>query len=518
MGTFPTITGAGTTTATKFFGDAMNRLSNMLNGVDISADAVVIINSATTWTFQNTAFRIQNPAATFSYIFTPAAIVANRTLNLPLLTGTDTLAVLALQQTFTNKNLNASNVNFIDNADNTKILTFSLTGITTGNTRTLTIPDTSSTIAVTGLAQTFTTQQTISPTTATALLLNHPTTPTGSASGFVGALNVVSGGTIAFATTPQTGAFYGTILNAATLTNPSSGTITNAYTLYISGPPIASTNVTITNPYALYINSGTTVLQATTVAGTLTMSSANIALGTNSITGNFTATGSPTVQGSLTVGTGQSGGQTDFIYLLMNNGFGSDYPTTGSGGAIGWNFSSPGVDFWNITTSATTSFVFRQLTGASAQTTLMAISPTGLFSTYATRGTAGLGVATVFGSTLQKSETGADTNVLTLTPPATAGRYRVSVSISVSAASAATLGWTASWKDSNGATQTPANLPLFTQNSTTVGLTISVSANVTYSGSWDMDIDNSATNIVVKTTFTGTSVAYKISAIIEQLA
>lgn len=55
--------------------------------------------------FRATNLKIQNPANTFSYIIDTSAITANRTLTLPLLTATDTVAVLALAQTFTNKTL-----------------------------------------------------------------------------------------------------------------------------------------------------------------------------------------------------------------------------------------------------------------------------------------------------------------------------------------------------------------------------------------------------------------------------
>jgi hypothetical protein len=43
---------------------------------------------------------MRNPADTFKYDITPAAIVADRVLNLPVITATDTLAVLGLAQTF----------------------------------------------------------------------------------------------------------------------------------------------------------------------------------------------------------------------------------------------------------------------------------------------------------------------------------------------------------------------------------------------------------------------------------
>lgn len=97
--TWLTISGAGTTTATKFFGDVMNKLSDMLNGTDVSD--TVTINANVTWTFNNGAFKLRNPADTFSYTVVPAAITANRNINIPLLTADDTIAVLGLSNIFT---------------------------------------------------------------------------------------------------------------------------------------------------------------------------------------------------------------------------------------------------------------------------------------------------------------------------------------------------------------------------------------------------------------------------------
>jgi hypothetical protein len=51
-------------------------------------------------TFGQNQLLINNPAATFAYTIQAAAIAAARTLNLPLITGTDTLAVLGLAQIF----------------------------------------------------------------------------------------------------------------------------------------------------------------------------------------------------------------------------------------------------------------------------------------------------------------------------------------------------------------------------------------------------------------------------------
>ena len=44
--------------------------------------------------------RVRNPAFTFDYDIVPAAIAADRQLNLPLITGTDTLSSLGLAQTY----------------------------------------------------------------------------------------------------------------------------------------------------------------------------------------------------------------------------------------------------------------------------------------------------------------------------------------------------------------------------------------------------------------------------------
>lgn len=52
-------------------------------------------------TFSQASIKINNPAGTFAYTIQSAAITAARTLNLPLITGSDTLATLGLAQTFT---------------------------------------------------------------------------------------------------------------------------------------------------------------------------------------------------------------------------------------------------------------------------------------------------------------------------------------------------------------------------------------------------------------------------------
>ncbi len=55
--------------------------------------------------FPDNQFFIQNPAATFEYQFIAAAIIADRTITLPLLTGNDTMVTEAFSQPLTNKTI-----------------------------------------------------------------------------------------------------------------------------------------------------------------------------------------------------------------------------------------------------------------------------------------------------------------------------------------------------------------------------------------------------------------------------
>jgi len=65
---------------------------------ETGSDALVFQTSPTF----KTSLKLNNPANTFAYTFTPAAIAANYNLTLPLLVGNDTLAVLGgSSQTFT---------------------------------------------------------------------------------------------------------------------------------------------------------------------------------------------------------------------------------------------------------------------------------------------------------------------------------------------------------------------------------------------------------------------------------
>ena len=81
-------------------------------------------------TFQDNRLRIERPAGGgVVYIFTAAAIAANKVINLPLLTGPDTLVTEAFAQTLTNKIINAAN-NTITGIGSSEIIPDIISGLT----------------------------------------------------------------------------------------------------------------------------------------------------------------------------------------------------------------------------------------------------------------------------------------------------------------------------------------------------------------------------------------------------
>jgi hypothetical protein len=162
--------------------DSTNTLSSVAISGTITGNATFSGNltlsgtntfTGTSNTFNTANLLINNPAATFQYTITSAAITANRTLNLPLITGTDTLAVLGLAQTFTaNQTFKDTNFLLRNPAD-----TFSATisaGAQTGNV-TFTFPVTSSdTITTIAATQTLTNKTIDAATNTLKSLLQDP--------------------------------------------------------------------------------------------------------------------------------------------------------------------------------------------------------------------------------------------------------------------------------------------------------------------------------------------------------
>jgi hypothetical protein len=90
--------------------------------------------------------------------------------------------------------------------------------------------------------------------------------------------------------------------------------------------------------------------------------------------------------------------------------------------------------------------------------------------------------------------------------------------MTTSAANAATVGWTATYTDSNGNAATPTNLALFQVGVAAPALTFTTSSpGGSYYGYADIDVNNAGTSIVVKLTFSGTSFTAKVSATVERI-
>jgi hypothetical protein len=130
---------------------------------------------------------------------------------------------------------------------------------------------------------------------------------------------LLSGSTIANPITGGGGTvtdFSSANFNGNTLTATNAMTYTSASTLLISGPPVASTNVTITNGYSLKVGTGMSTFGGMLVnpvtensAGTLTLDNTNVAW-------TFTGTTSTWTLPALSISKG-------FIYHIKNAGSGN---------------------------------------------------------------------------------------------------------------------------------------------------------------------------------------------------
>jgi len=138
-------------------------------------------------------------------------------------------------------------------------------------------------------------------------------------------------------------------------------------------------------------------------------------------------------------------------------------------------------------------------------------------SSYNSIATTGLGVPAIYGATKQKSETGAaDANVLTLTPPAKAGTYHVKVIANVASATNGVVEFTLTYQDSNGNAVSATTIPLQKAGTAAPANSFTVASGITQiNGFDDIDIDNSATPIVIAWVGGGT-IAAKVSAEIWQ--
>lgn len=414
-------------------GAASSLTSGAVDGTTITLTggnaAQINLGNANNWTAAqtfNASDIILKGAGSGTATFTYANSSTSGVITFPAVT--DTVAMLGTVQTFTaaqtvQAGLTVSNSNNLSLSGGSSFVFFdtALSGnnwqfFDTSGTLTFTYPGAGTTIfTVTSSGISSVKQIAIAPTTQTPLLITLTSGPTGAASTFVGGMNI-NVGTVAFATTAQTGDYVTEIVQAATLTNPSSGTVPNASTIKITGAPIASTNVTITTPRALWVAAGIAYFD-----------------------------GGATVGGSLNL--------------------------TGSSPAI--------AKYNNITT-------------------------------------AGAGVAFIVASAVANNVATTQTNMINYTPPAAAGRYRLSVAVvNTSGTNTGTYTPSLTYKGADGSSVTFA--PNFMQHNSATLLLATTGASARFSSIVDFMIDNSATAITFTMTVSGTAAAY-ISAILEQLA
>lgn len=108
-GTGNVITNIGDAETETFTTTKISTLNKALLNSAIVYDDQVNVFGDFAQTFQDNQFFIRNPADTFSYQFIAAAIIAARSITLPLLTGPDTMVTEAFAQTLTNKTIDADN-------------------------------------------------------------------------------------------------------------------------------------------------------------------------------------------------------------------------------------------------------------------------------------------------------------------------------------------------------------------------------------------------------------------------
>ena len=109
---FKVVNNADAGTVTKHGGNDADRVSQLLNGLDVG---IPDINSS--FRYRSGKLAIRNPVNSFSYNIVGSAITADRNLILPLLTADDMLVTLNLVQTLTNKVISGADNTIIDIPD-----------------------------------------------------------------------------------------------------------------------------------------------------------------------------------------------------------------------------------------------------------------------------------------------------------------------------------------------------------------------------------------------------------------
>jgi hypothetical protein len=189
---------------------------------------------------------------------------------------------------------------------------------------------------------------------------------------------------------------------------------------------------------------------------------------------------------------------------------------TGSGAAIAGTLDALGLTAANVLTEnvASGGAINLRINGTN-EISIIQNKVSNLFGIAA----AGLGIPGIYASYSTITNIAAVTNAINYTPPASAGRYRISWVVNVQSNTTDSFSVTATWKDAGGTARTQA-LGGFAPNGSSLatGLITNVIGVGVYYGSAFINIDNSATAITVSTVGTFTTVSYDFSATLEQLA
>jgi hypothetical protein len=237
-----------------------------------------------------------------------------------------------------------------DNGDSTKLLAFEVSGITTGTTRTITVPDSSGTLPLLGFAQTFSALQTFS----SGINLSGTASNINTGSNYISGDGTdtglsFSGAAATFSSTVATGSLSvsGTLSSTGTLSvGPATNTgwTIGAYSggsyaaLYsASVTPGAGNYSLLTNGSNTYVNapSGGIVTLGVNSSVTLTVNSTSA-----SVTGTLSST-APFTPGGYTVGTLPAGSTGQICYVTDASAVTAKGTTVAGGG------SSKAVLFYN---------------------------------------------------------------------------------------------------------------------------------------------------------------------------
>lgn len=297
--------------------------------------------------------------------------------------------------------------------------------------------------------------------------------------------------------------FQAEYIGAPTFTDSTSGTMAQAASLTINGPPVAAGSLAFTNAYSLAINSGNVMIgQPSTV-------SSGFLLTTQGTTnGNLIALFSQNNSG------GTSANNEFFMYNASNGtafgitgvSYSGTFLSGGPSGQMAYYFTNASLPLALGANSA----------AALVITTGNALQITHLVSTYDAIATAGWGVPAIYGEGRFTAQNAAKATVATYTVGASDGNFIVDANVNVTTSTLHNFTVTVTYFDENNTSRT---LTMgFTQLSGATLLT--AITNATGAGPYESVPYHirckAATAITVATVGTFTTVTYNVEATIKQ--